>query len=42
MSGCGKYSDKNKTMSFNVTDKNLLKKYTKIWKRLRNLMNKDI
>ena len=26
-----KYSDSNKTMSFNVVDKKFLKKYAKIW-----------
>ena len=31
--------DNNKTMSFKVTDKNLLNKYTKIWTRVNNLMN---
>ena len=37
--GLWKYSDSNKTMSFKIIDKNLLKKYTKISKRLSNLMN---
>ena len=31
--------DNNKTMLFRVTDKNLLEKYTKIWRRVSNLMN---
>ena len=29
----------NKTMSFKVSDKRLLKKYTQIWERLSKLMN---
>ena len=29
----------NKRMSFKVTDDNLLKKYTEIWRRVSNLMN---
>ena len=28
-------------MSFKVTDRKLLKKYTKIWKKVGSLMNKD-
>ena len=39
MIGYAKYFDSNKTMSFKVIDKKLLKKYTKIWKRVSNLMN---
>ena len=31
--------DDNKTMSFKVTDNNLLEKYGEIWRRVRNLMN---
>ena len=31
--------DNTKTMSFKVSGKNLLEKYTKIWKRLSNLLN---
>ena len=31
--------DSNKTMSFKVTDKKLLKKYSKIWEKVNNLMN---
>ena len=31
--------DNNKTMSFRVTDNNLLEKYTEIWRRVSNLMN---
>ena len=33
MIGCVKCCDSNKTMSFRVTDKKLLKKYTKIWEK---------
>ena len=33
MTGYAKYFDSIKTMSFKVTDKKLLKKYTKIWKK---------
>ena len=35
MIGYAKYFDSNKTVSFKVTDNKLLKKYTKIWKRVR-------
>ena len=31
--------DNNKTMSFRIVDYNSLKKYTKIWERVSNLMN---
>ena len=31
--------DSNKTMSFKVTDKKLLKKYYKIWEKVNNLMD---
>ena len=31
--------DDNKTMSFEVADNKLLKKYIKIWERVSNLMN---
>ena len=30
----------NKTMSFKVSDKKLLKKYTKIWEKISNLIGK--
>ena len=33
--------DSNKTMSFKVTDKKLLKKYTKIWEKVSSLMKKE-
>ena len=39
MSGYVKCFDNNKTMSFNVNDNNLLKKYTKIWKEISSLMD---
>ena len=33
--------DSNKTMSFKVTDKKLLKKYTKTWEKVSSLMKKE-
>ena len=40
MIGFPKYFESNnKTMSFKVIDKRLLKKYTKIWKKISSLMN---
>ena len=39
MIGYAKYFDNNKTMSFKVTDNNLLEKYTEIWRSVSNLMN---
>ena len=39
MIGHAKYFDGNKTMSFKVNDKKLLKKYTKIYERVSCLMN---
>ena len=33
--------DSNKTMSFKVSHKNLLKKYTKIWGRVSSLLGKE-
>ena len=38
MIGYAKYFDINKTMSFKVNDEKLLKKYTKTWERVSNLM----
>ena len=35
-----KHFDSNKIMSFKVTDNKLLKKYTKIWGRINNLIGK--
>ena len=34
-----KHFDSNKTMSFKVSDKKPLEKYTKIWERVSSLMN---
>ena len=39
MTGYVKCFDGNKTMSFKVTDNNLLKKYIKIWEIISSLMN---
>ena len=41
MIGFVKKVDDKKTMPFKVTDRKLLKKYTKIWKKVGSLMNKD-
>ena len=40
MIGYVKCFDSNKTMSFNVSDKKLLKEYTKIWGRVSSLTDK--
>ena len=37
--GYVKYFDSNKAMSFKVIDNKLLKEYTKIWKKVSNLIN---
>ena len=37
-----KHFDSNKTISFTVSDDKLLKKYTKIWERVSNLMDKKL
>ena len=39
MIGYVKHFDSNKTISFNVCDNKLLKKYNKIWKKVGNLLN---
>ena len=39
MIGYVKHFDSNKTMPFKVSDNKLLKKYTKIWEKISNLMN---
>ena len=39
MIGYVKHFDNIKTMSFKVTNKKLLKKYMKIWGKVRSLMN---
>ena len=41
MTGFAKYFEHSKTMSFKVIDKKLLKKYTKIWKKVSSLINKE-
>ena len=41
MTGHVKRFASNKTTSFKVTDKKLLKKYTKIWGKVSSLMNKE-
>ena len=42
MIGCVKCFDSNKTMSFKVIDKQLLKRYTKIWERVISLINVEV
>ena len=42
MIGYVKCFDSNKTMSFKVIDKKLLKRYTKIWERVSSLMNIEL
>ena len=42
MIGYIKCFDSTKTMSFKVSDKELLKKYTKIWEKISSLINKKI
>ena len=42
MIGCVKCFDSNKTMSFKVIDKQLLKRYTKIWERVISLINVEL
>ena len=39
MIGYAKHFDSSKTMSFKVSNNKLLKKYTKIWERVSNLMD---
>ena len=39
MIGYVKCFESNKTMSFKISDNKLLKKYAKIWKKVRNLLN---
>ena len=39
MIGYAKFFDSSKTMSFKVNDNKMLKSYTKIWKRISDLMN---
>ena len=40
MIGYVKHFDSNKTMSFKFSDNKLLIKYTEIWERVSNLMDK--
>ena len=35
----GYFENNNKTMSFKVIDKKLLKEYTKVWEKISSLMN---
>ena len=42
MIGYVKHFDSKKTMSFKVSDNKLLIKYTKIWERVSNLIDKNI
>ena len=39
MIGYVKSFESNKTMSFNINDDKLLKKYNQIWKKAKNLLN---
>ena len=39
MTGFAKNFESNKTMSFKVNDNKLLKMYTQIWGKVRNLLN---
>ena len=39
MIGYVKHFDKNKAMSFKVSDNKPLKKYNKIWKKISNILN---
>ena len=36
------FSDENKLISFLVTDKKLLKKYNKIWRKIKSLFKKEL
>ena len=42
MTGYVKIFDSNKTISFKVGDNKLLKKCSKIWEKISNLMNIEI
>ena len=42
MIGYVKLFDSNKKMSFKVSDNKLLKKYSKIWERVGNLLNIEV
>ena len=39
MIGYVKHFDRNKTMSFKVSDNKLLKKYNKVWEKICDLLN---
>ena len=39
MIGYVKYFESNKTMSFKISDKKLLKKYNQIWKTVKHLLS---
>ena len=39
MIGYAQYFNSNKTMSFNMNDEKLFKKYNKMWEKISNLMN---
>ena len=41
MIGYDKYFEINKTLPFKVSDKKVLKKYTKLWEKISSLMNKE-
>ena len=41
MTGYARKFDKNVTMSFRVNNKQLLKSYTKIWEKVKSLLNID-
>ena len=42
MIGYVKHFDNNKTKSFKVINKGLLKRYIKIWERINNLIGKEV
>ena len=39
MTGYARKFEGNRTMSFTISDKQLLKKYNQIWKKVKNLLN---
>ena len=39
MTGCVRNFDDNTTMSFKISNKQLLKKYNQIWKNAKSLLN---
>ena len=42
MIGYFKCFQSNKTMSFKISDNKLMKKYNKIWEKLRNILNMNL